>query len=136
MRVGIKAQVLRRLPYGSRLLQVPVWDRPHHHIVEQVTVREIRFRVARRGVPPLRVSFPNVLEVVKAMWFTLLVGDNLLTAAQTQQILGRMYAVMGTYVTPARRARACPRAVRQPVTKWPRLLHNASVEGPFRFTIG
>lgn len=219
VRVGIKARVLKRLPDGSRLVQVAVWDRPHHHVLEQVTVREIRVRVGRPGhrahplrlwtslldptvapaldlaqlyarrwehelyyrelkrqlrktsvlqshtvdtaaqelaavvlasallaieraraapggVPPLRLSFPKVLEVVKVMWFTLLIGENLLTEDQTQQILARMYAVMGTCVTPARRARACPRAVRQPVTKWPRLLHNASVEGPLRFTIG
>jgi hypothetical protein len=219
VRLGITARAVQRLPDGSRLVHVPLWDRPHHRIIAQVTVREIRARVGRPGyrahplrlwtslldptaapalelvqlyaqrwehelyyrelkrqlrktsvlqshtvdtaaqelaalvlasallaleraraapsdVSPLRVSFPLVLEVVRGMWCTLLLGEDLLTEDQTQQLLARMYTLMGTSVTPPRRSRTCPRAVRQPVTKWPRLMRNESVEGPLRFTIG
>jgi hypothetical protein len=95
-----------------------------------------RTRVANGQVPVLRVSFPKVLEVVKAMWFTLLIGENLLTNDQTNRILKRAYTVMRTLcLTPARRSRSCPRAVRQPIGKWPRLLKNESVEGPLHFEV-
>lgn len=44
------------------------------------------------------------------------------------------YGQLRRCVTPKRRARSCPRAVRQPVKGWPRLLHHQSVEGPLYFT--
>jgi len=94
-----------------------------------------RTRVANGALPVLRVSFAKMLRVVEAMWFTLDVAAGVLTERQTQQILKRCYKRMQHYVTPARRARSCPRAVRQPVTGWPRLLKNASVEGPFEFAV-
>jgi hypothetical protein len=94
-----------------------------------------RTRVANGAVPVLRVSFAKMLRVVEAMWFTLDVAAPVLTERQTQYVLKRMYQRMRHSLTPARRARSCPRAVRQPVTGWPRLMTNESVEGPFEFTI-
>jgi hypothetical protein len=95
-----------------------------------------RARVANGQIDVLRVSFPKVLEVVKGIWFTLLIGENLLTNDQTNRILKRAYAVMRTLcLTPARRSRSCPRAVRQPIGKWPRLVKNESVEGPLHFEV-
>ncbi len=94
-----------------------------------------RTRVANGQVPALRVSFVKLLRVVDGMWFTLDVAAPVLTEQQTQYILKRMYQRARQYITPARRARSCPRAVRQPVTRWPRLMKNASVEGPLEFTV-
>jgi nitrate reductase alpha subunit len=94
-----------------------------------------RTRVANGELPVLRVSFAKMLRVVEAMWFTLEIAAAVLTERQTQHILKRGYQRMQQYITPARRARSCPRAVRQPVTGWPRLMKNSSVEGPFEFTI-
>ena len=94
-----------------------------------------RTRVANGQVPVLRVSFAKMLPVVEAMWFTLDIAAPVLTERQTQYILTQMYHRMRQHLTPARRSRSCPRAVRQPVTRWPRLLTNTSVEGPFKFTL-
>jgi hypothetical protein len=94
-----------------------------------------RARVANGELPVLRVSFAKMLRVVEAMWFTLDVAAPVLTERQTQHILKRGYQRMQHYLTPARRARSCPRAVRQPVTGWPRLMKNESVEGPFEITV-
>ena len=94
-----------------------------------------RTRVANGEIPVLRVSFAKMLRIVDGMWFTLDVAAPVLTERQTQYILRRMYQRMRHYITPARRARSCPRAVRQPVTGWPRLMKTASVEGPFEFTV-
>ena len=38
-------------------------------------------------------------------------------------------------VLPKRRRRTCPRAVRQPVTSWPRLLENSQLKGELEYVI-
>jgi hypothetical protein len=94
-----------------------------------------RTRAADGEVPVLRVSFAKMLPIVEAMWFTLDVAAPGLTDEQTQFILAEMYQRMQRHITPARRPRSCPRAVRQPVTGWPRLMKNSSIEAPFEFTV-
>jgi hypothetical protein len=94
-----------------------------------------RTRAADGTVPVLRVSFAKMLPIVEAMWFTLDIAAPVLTEEQKQFILTEMYERMQRHLTPKRRARSCPRAVRQPVTRWPRLRKNTSEEGPFEFTV-
>jgi hypothetical protein len=94
-----------------------------------------RARVADRQLPALRVSFGRVLELVKPMWLTLQLGEGLLTKQVTDRMLQRAYDLMRRCVTPRRRSRTCPRAVRQPVTRWPRLLRPQSVEGRLHFQL-
>lgn len=83
----------------------------------------------------LRVSFPKLLQVVQAMWLTLSLGDGVLSERQIQTMLKRGYARLRQCCTPARRSRSCPRKVRQPIKRWPRLMRNESVEGPFHLEI-
>jgi Transposase DDE domain len=94
-----------------------------------------RTRAADGTVPVLRVSFAKMLPIVEGMWYALDIAGPVLTEGQKQFILTQMYERMRRHITPKRRARSCPRAVRQPVTGWPRLLKNTSVEGPFEFTV-
>jgi hypothetical protein len=94
-----------------------------------------RTRAADGTIPVLRVSFAKMLPIVEGMWFTLDIAAPVLTEDQKHFILTQMYERMRRYITPKRRERSCPRAVRQPVTGWPRLLKNTSVEGPFEFTV-
>jgi hypothetical protein len=94
-----------------------------------------RTRVANGQLPVLRVSFRKMLPIVAGMWFTLDVAAPVLTERQTRYILTQMYQRMQRHITPARRSRSSPRAVRQPVSRWPRLMQTSSVEGPFDFTV-
>jgi hypothetical protein len=94
-----------------------------------------RTRAAGGVVPVLRVSLAKMIPIVEGMWFTLDVAAPVLSERQTRYILARMYQRMRRHITPPRRARSCPRAVRQPVTGWPRLMKNTSVEGPFEFKV-
>lgn len=95
-----------------------------------------RLRAAGGQLAVLRVSFAKLLELgVKPMWLWLELGHGVLTDHQLNTIMKRGYARMRRYVTPKRRARSCPRAVRQTVKAWPRLLHTQSVEGPFHFKL-
>ncbi len=94
-----------------------------------------RARAAPGHIPVLRVSFVKVLESVRAMWLVLGSLDDLVTDRQKRQVVRRLYTRMGRSVTAKRRSRSCPRAVRQPVTRWPRLLRNESIEGPLHFEL-
>jgi hypothetical protein len=86
-------------------------------------------------MPVLRVSFPKLLDWVRASWLTLTQFDDLLTPRQLQTFLRRAYKQMGQCVTAARRPRSYPRAVRQPIGRWPRKLRNASITGPWHFEL-
>ena len=95
-----------------------------------------RGRAAGGHLPVLRISFAKLLELcVKPMWLYLDLGHGVLTESQVQRIMRRGYARMRRYVTPPRRARSCPRAVRQPMQAWPRLLQTHSIEGPLQFQL-
>lgn len=94
-----------------------------------------RARVATAQIPPLRVSFVKVLQVVQSMWLFFGVFEDLITERQKGQIVRRGETLMRRFVTAKRRSRSCPRAVRQPVTAWPRLLRNESIEGPLHFQV-
>jgi len=83
----------------------------------------------------LRVSFIKTLELMRPLWLTLALGDDLLSARQKEQLTERFLERAGRLVTRRRKgARSCPRAVRQPVGGWPRLRRNQSWEGPVHFT--
>lgn len=94
-----------------------------------------RARAAAGHVPVLRVSFIKVLELLQPLWLTLELGEDLLSERQKNELVKRFYKQMARCVSAPRRTRSCPRAVRQPVTGWPRLLHNESIEGPMQFQL-
>ena len=73
--------------------------------------------------------------MVRSMWFFLGPCEDLLTDQQKDQIVQRGNALMRHCVTAKRRPRSNPRAVRQPVRKWPRLMETASVKGPLQFKV-
>lgn len=94
-----------------------------------------RGRAANGAVPVLRVRFGQVLNVVRGMWLFFGPFDDLTTEPLKQRIVRRGYALIRRTLTDKRRARSCPRAVRQSVTRWPRLLRTQSVEGPLQFKL-
>jgi hypothetical protein len=95
-----------------------------------------RVRAAGGRIPVLRVSFAKILELaVKPMWLWVDLGHGVLTDQQLNTIMQRGYERMRQWVTPPRRARSCPRAVRQPMRAWPRLLQSHSINGPMRFRL-
>jgi hypothetical protein len=104
-------------------------------VLASALLADERASAANGDVPVLRVSFARVLAVAKAMWLAVDLGAGVLSEQQINVIVQRGYARMRHYVTPKRRSRSCPRAVRRPVTKWPRLMKPNSVEEPLEFTI-
>lgn len=93
-------------------------------------------RRAAGPLPSLRISVSKLLErCVKPLWFYLDIAPDILTARQIAEIARRSYARARRYVTPPRRARTCPRAVRQPIQAWPRMLNPTSTSGPMQFQL-
>lgn len=93
-----------------------------------------RSRAAAGEVPVLRVSFVKTLELLRPLWLVLELGAEVLSERQKEQLVERFYEHMRACVSRPRRSRSCPRAVRQPIRGWPRLLENQSCEGPIQFT--
>jgi hypothetical protein len=104
-------------------------------IVATALLARERARAANGQVPVLRVKFGVVLAIVRSLWFFLGPCEDLLTARQKDHIVRRGEALMRRCVTAKRRSRTNPRAVRQPVRKWPRLMETHSVEGPLAFKV-
>jgi len=94
-----------------------------------------RARAANGHVPVLRIKFGVMLAIVRSMWFGLGPIEDLLTEKQKTQVVKRGQALMRRSLTGRRRSRTNPRAVRQPVTRWPRLMQTNSVEGPVQFKV-
>jgi hypothetical protein len=90
-----------------------------------------RDRAAAGLVPVLRVSFVKLLELMRPLWLVFALGDDLLSPSQKEQLTQRFYEQARRSLTQPRRSRSCPRAVRQPIGKWPRLRKNESWDGPF-----
>lgn len=99
-------------------------------ILASALVATERARAATGQMPVLRISFIKVLELLQPLWLTLAACDDLLSEKQKDQMVQRFYKLMGQCVSKPRRSRSCPRALRQPVTGWPRLRRNVSIEAP------
>jgi hypothetical protein len=95
-----------------------------------------RARAAEGRTPVLHVSFIKTLELMRPLWLTLALAGDLLSPRQKQQLTERFLERAARYVTPRRKQpRSCPRAVRQPVARWPRLRQNQSWQGPVHFKV-
>jgi hypothetical protein len=104
-------------------------------ILATALIARERARAANGQVPVLRIKFGVVLAITRSVWFFLGPCEDLLTARQKDQIVQRGDALMRRCVTAKRRSRTNPRAVRQPVRRWPRLMETQSVEGPMQFRV-
>lgn len=87
-----------------------------------------RIKAAQAGeVPVLRISFLKTLEAIRGLWLFLEVTEDLLDARGVRLAVRRTMARIARMAIPKRRQRSCPRAKRQPVSSWPRLLENSSI---------
>ena len=84
----------------------------------------------------LRISFLKTLQAVQGLWQFLEVSADLLTPDQVRLVVKRTLRQIADMAIPKRRARSCPRALRQPVSSWPRLRKNTSRTGEITYTVG
>jgi len=88
------------------------------------------------GVGVLRISFIKTLQVVQGLWQFLEVSADLLTPAQVRLVVRRSLRRIADMAIPKRRQRSCQRALRQPVSSWPRLRKNTYRKGPINYSVG
>jgi hypothetical protein len=103
-------------------------------LASAVLARE-RQRAAAGRAPVLRISFLKLLELMRPLWLVLELGSDLLSADQKRRLTARFLRQARRHLSAPRRNRSCPRALRQPVSGWPRLLKNESHVGPLHFQI-
>ena len=84
----------------------------------------------------LRISFLKTLQVVQNLWQFLEVSADLLNPDQVRLVVRRSLRRIAELAIPKRRQRSCQRALRQPVSSWPRLRKNTSHNGPVEYTVG
>ncbi|NJL73224.1 MAG: IS4 family transposase [Candidatus Competibacteraceae bacterium] len=98
-----------------------------------------RLRVAASealALPPCRVSLRKLLLATRSLWDAIELGGSILSAAQKAHMSERFFQRLEREaVLPARRKRHCPRAVRQPVSSWPRLIDRSEASGQVSITI-
>jgi hypothetical protein len=94
-----------------------------------------RARSATGDIPALRVSFGQVLNVIRGMWLFFGPFGDVFTDQQKARVVRRGRALIRRSVLAPRRPRTCARAVRQPVTRWPRLLRPQSIEAPWQLQV-
>ena len=96
-----------------------------------VEARVLRSRHATVAV--LRISFRDVLHQVRFLWSLLALGEGGYRHRTYWAVLRGLIGELRGCVNPPRRARSCTRAVRQPVTGWPRLLRRRETQGEFHY---
>ena len=106
-------------------------------IVAYAVLVDYRLAAAKVGeVGVLRISFLKTLYEVQGLWRFLEVSSDLLGPEKTRLVLRRTLRQIADAAIPKRRPRSCPRALRQPVSSWPRLRKNSSRNGPIEYTVG
>ena len=106
-------------------------------VLAMAVVARVRTAAAARiGVPPQRLSFLKILLLTQQLWQSFAWGRRARTARQTRAMINDFFeSVQMLAVLPERRARSCPRAVRQPVSSWPRKLAQPSFSAPISIRV-
>jgi hypothetical protein len=82
-----------------------------------------------------RISFIKTWESLEPLWLTLLVGADILSEQQKQQLCERFYWLASRRMMAKKRCRSCPRAMRQPIQPWPRKKNQKSSTAPHNISI-
>jgi len=82
------------------------------------------------GAGAVRISFGLCYHAITALYTVLSVSDGLLSAAARTELIERVRKVIAAEALPKRRARTCARKIRQPVSKWPRMIKPQSLSSP------
>jgi len=106
-------------------------------VLAMAVVAQVRTAAAARAkVPPQRISFLKILLLTQQLWQSFAWGRRSRTPPQTRAIVDDFFeSVLMLAILPERRARSCPRAVRQPVSSWPRKLDQPSFSVPISIRI-
>lgn len=105
-------------------------------ILAYAVLVEHRLHAASIGeVGVLRISFLKTLQIVRGLWQFLQLSSDLLTPENIRLVVRRAMRQIAERAIPKRRQRSAPRALRQPVSSWPRLRKNTYRDGAPEYTV-
>ena len=104
-------------------------------VLASALVAQERVRAAAGIAPVLKVSFVKLLELLRPLWLVMAIAGDLFSEPVRRELARRFYEHMLLCRVQERDSRSCKRQVRQPVSKWPRLMETQSYEGPLTFSI-
>jgi hypothetical protein len=106
-------------------------------ILAYAVLVDYRIEAAAQGeVGVLRISFLKTMQIVQGLWGFLEVSADLMTPEQLRLVVRRSLRRIADMAIPKRRQRSCPRALRQPVSSWPRLRKNTYRAGSVHYSVG
>ena len=94
-----------------------------------------RARAAAGKRPVLQISFVKCLALLRPLWLVLCLARDVLDLRAKRQLHRVFTAEIRRCLKAGPRARSCLRAVRQPVSGWPRLLQPTYAHGPWRYPL-
>ena len=87
-------------------------------------------------VPARRVSLRKLLLATQTLWDAFELASDFLTAKHKAHMIERYFQRLHREaILPKRRSRHCPRAIRQPVSGWPRLTGRSESSGDISIAI-
>ena len=106
-------------------------------ILAYAVLVDYRIEAAKVGeVGVLRISFLKTFALVQGLWQFLEVSADLLGPEKVRLVVRRTLKRIAEAAIPKRRRRSCPRALRQPVSSWPRLRRNTCQNGTIEYSVG
>lgn len=83
----------------------------------------------------VRISFGLCYHYITALYMVLAAADGIMAPAAQGELITRIRALIAAEALPKRRARTCDRKIRQPVSKWPRMIEPVSLSSPTLFEV-
>lgn len=99
-------------------------------IIRSALIAEERSKLKPGQELTSRISFIKTSDLLEPLWLTLLLGGDLLSEIQKQQLVDRFYWMISQMKMGKKRARSCPRVLRQPVQRWPKKRNQKTTHGP------
>jgi len=105
-------------------------------IMAQAFIARARAQTAtNHDLPMLQISFKKTLDACRNLGWLWALAGHIISAAQMRKIAIRVERALIAQATKRRRQRSCPRKVRQPIHRWPRLIKNTYAKGDFEYGI-
>ncbi|HXI51209.1 MAG TPA: IS4 family transposase [Candidatus Saccharimonadales bacterium] len=128
---------MRSMPYLQSHTPLTAMQEIAALILAYAVLVDYRIEAAKVGeVGVLRISFLKTFELVRGLWQFLEVSADLLGPEGIRLLVRRTLRKIADAAIPKRRQRSCPRALRQPVSSWPRLRKNTYQTGPIEYSVG
>jgi len=128
---------MRSMPYLQSHTPLTAMQEIAAMIIAYAVLVDYRVEAAKVGeVGVLRISFLKTFKWIQGLWQFLEVSADLLGPDKIRKVVRRTLRKIAEAAIPKRRQRSCPRALRQPVSSWPRLKKNTYKNGVIDYSVG